>query len=314
MLQSEFQVTLPSTSSIRFYPQNKPSHYNTMLKSPLHLEGEWEVALMDIQYPFNWNNFPGGEIAVIIQVRGVDGNSHDLQFQSHTADLQTKQTSNRYKLYDDSLSKELRFKATDYYMERHIDYTAIIVVKIPPGYFKTVEALMSAFTDYFNNDNFEGPSAVKIFSVYNQITKVSKLSFENIQWCDVICRGNDFFKASGIKADDIGDNYFRSSIMGLVTGPSELPTISTMYVYTDIIKWQRVGDNEAPLLATLPIHGNPAEQLFWSFNPPYYIPVAQETINSIEIKLTTDEGELFPIEIPGKVICRLNFRRRRFGL
>lgn len=275
-----------------------------MLKSPLHLEGEWEVALMDIQYPFNWNNFPGGEIAIIIK---MNDNAHDLQ-------SQITRLQKREKIFKNASSNDLRIKVTNYYKERSINYTAIIIVQIPTGYYKTAESLLATLTDYFNNDNFEGESPVKIFSAYNPVTKVAKLTYENMQWCEFISRDSVFFKASGIVADDIGDNYFHSSLMGLIKAPLELPNISSMYVFTDIIKWQRVGDNEAPLLATLPIHGNPNEQLFWSFNPPYYIPVAQEMINTIDIKLTTDDEELFPIVIPGKVICRLNFRRRRFSL
>jgi hypothetical protein len=54
--ESEFQLTLPSNASITFSPDNKPANYTTTLPSPISLEGEWEVALIDIQYPHNWMN------------------------------------------------------------------------------------------------------------------------------------------------------------------------------------------------------------------------------------------------------------------
>ena len=54
--ENEFQLTLPSKASITFAPDNKPANYTTTLPSPISLEGEWEVALIDIQYPHNWMN------------------------------------------------------------------------------------------------------------------------------------------------------------------------------------------------------------------------------------------------------------------
>ncbi len=55
---TEFQLTLPSNASITFSPDNKPANYTTTPPSPISLEGEWEVALIDIQYPHNWMNIP----------------------------------------------------------------------------------------------------------------------------------------------------------------------------------------------------------------------------------------------------------------
>jgi hypothetical protein len=54
--ENEFQLTLPSNASITFSPDNKPANYSTTLPSPISLEGEWEVALIDIQYLHNWLN------------------------------------------------------------------------------------------------------------------------------------------------------------------------------------------------------------------------------------------------------------------
>ena len=55
-MDHESQLTLPSNSSIDFFPDNKPGLYHTKLSSTLNLEGDWEAALMEIQYPHNWRN------------------------------------------------------------------------------------------------------------------------------------------------------------------------------------------------------------------------------------------------------------------
>ena len=54
----QFQVTLPSNASINHYPQNKPNCYSTRLPDEIALPGEWEVAIVDIQYPYRWKNVP----------------------------------------------------------------------------------------------------------------------------------------------------------------------------------------------------------------------------------------------------------------
>ncbi|GFY57304.1 uncharacterized protein TNIN_125361 [Trichonephila inaurata madagascariensis] len=51
-----FFVTLPSDSSMNFFPENKISHFKTQLPSPVCLNGEWEVKLSEIIYRHSWLN------------------------------------------------------------------------------------------------------------------------------------------------------------------------------------------------------------------------------------------------------------------
>ncbi|GFY67971.1 uncharacterized protein TNIN_431361 [Trichonephila inaurata madagascariensis] len=54
-----FYITLPSDSSMHFFPENKISHFKTRLPSPVYLNGEWEVGLSEIIYPQSWLNVNG---------------------------------------------------------------------------------------------------------------------------------------------------------------------------------------------------------------------------------------------------------------
>ena len=49
-----FYVTLPSNSSHKYFPQNTLTHYTTQLPQPIHLSGDWECGLVEIQYPRTW--------------------------------------------------------------------------------------------------------------------------------------------------------------------------------------------------------------------------------------------------------------------
>ena len=53
---SHFHVTLPSDSSMSYYPNNTVAHFKTKLPETIRLEGEYEVGLAEIIYPHSWFN------------------------------------------------------------------------------------------------------------------------------------------------------------------------------------------------------------------------------------------------------------------
>ena len=65
-MESEFYVTLPSNSSVEYFPDNKTSNFVTKLSRTLQLDGEWEVGLAEIVYPHSWYNIREGKNAVEI--------------------------------------------------------------------------------------------------------------------------------------------------------------------------------------------------------------------------------------------------------
>ena len=67
-MESEFYVTLPSNSSMQYFPDNKT--YNFVIKLPrtLQLDGEWEVGLAEIDHPHTWCKIREGKNSVEIYV------------------------------------------------------------------------------------------------------------------------------------------------------------------------------------------------------------------------------------------------------
>ena len=57
-----FYVTLPSNSSSNVFPKNTLTDYSTKLKSPIQLEGAYEVALVEMMYPVSWKYQTGSVI------------------------------------------------------------------------------------------------------------------------------------------------------------------------------------------------------------------------------------------------------------
>ena len=59
---SDFYLTLPSNSSIDYYKGNTLANFTTRLPNTVNLTGDWEVGLVEIQYPHNWYNVPTPKI------------------------------------------------------------------------------------------------------------------------------------------------------------------------------------------------------------------------------------------------------------
>jgi len=67
---SRFYLTLPSNSSMDYYPQNTVAQYTTKLNSTIELNGEWEVGLTEISVPSNVHNAIAGHCYYNLYIGG----------------------------------------------------------------------------------------------------------------------------------------------------------------------------------------------------------------------------------------------------
>ena len=65
-----FYLTLPSNSSLQYYPNNTLTNYTTHFSHPFDLQGKWEVGLAEIQYPHTWHNVGEGDAWIEVKKRG----------------------------------------------------------------------------------------------------------------------------------------------------------------------------------------------------------------------------------------------------
>jgi hypothetical protein len=86
-----------------------------------------------------------------------------------------------------------------------------------------------------------------------------------------------------------------------------------IYLCTDIIDYQYVGDSYAPLLNVVAIPNNLSYggYIHIMYNSPHYIPVINNVLDTIEINLKSDTGENIYFE-SGKVLIKLHFRPKAF--
>jgi hypothetical protein len=92
---------------------------------------------------------------------------------------------------------------------------------------------------------------------------------------------------------------------------TNLSDISNFYVYSDIVEYQFVGNEQAPLLRIIPT-GDLVKGLNFTskiFDSPHYIPVARINLDMIEIDIRNHLG--LPIYFTsGEVVVKLHFRRK----
>lgn len=71
----QFYLTLPSNSSMNYYPNNMVTNYTTHLPSTVDLsDGEWEVALAEAHYPFSFLTVGEGTyIKLVLGMRDSKG-------------------------------------------------------------------------------------------------------------------------------------------------------------------------------------------------------------------------------------------------
>ena len=144
--ESEFQLTLPSNASITFSPDNKPTNYTTTPPSPMSLEGERVVALIDIQYPHNWMHVTKDVyIIFLFDTTKKETNFRDLLI-GVLSDYRLKyekEMSEEYKLLPDK-GKKLANKEL-----------LMLCARIPKGYYANVGELITTLNEEIQ-DSFVG--------------------------------------------------------------------------------------------------------------------------------------------------------------
>ena len=245
-----FYVTLPSNSSMNIFPSNTLTNYVTQLPNSIYLDGEWEVGLAEIQYPYTWNNIREGYNKIYIKT----WNEHD--------------------------------------------YTPVV---IPSGYYKdinnliyNIRQLIGATGKFRDNDvDLRYVPTDKRTSVYVK------------SGCHVKLDG-DIATVLGFETGTVVNNTLLTSpFLSLVTG-----NVSSLFIYSDIIQSQYVGDVKVPLLRAVGVEGKHGDFITKSFDRPQYLPVCRQTLDTVEIDIKGDTAEKISFQ-HGKVIVKLHFRKQR---
>lgn len=82
----DFYLTLPSNSSISYFPNNRTTNYSTKLSKSIKLEGEWLVGLVEFQYPCTMFTVQDNQNIMYItknMLVPLDGTMSKVTYKSH---------------------------------------------------------------------------------------------------------------------------------------------------------------------------------------------------------------------------------------
>lgn len=296
--RSEFQIVLPSNASAGFYPNNTPATFKTKLAMPIQLVGEWEMAIVDIQYTHSWINIKNPiKLGVMAYAPASDE-------PIKSADI----VDDFDKLIDQMMIKE---KLVGGYIYRNFT--------LPAGFYASMTDVCSFLTREYALAVKEMMPIAKAEFAYNENTNKVTVNGGRSR-AQIFLPDENFQKLTGIttlpdtrfaKTGSDKNVYATVNYAGVgANEASRLEIPASMYIYSDICEYQLVGDTQAPLLGILPIDGQHKQQRFWSFVPPYYIGVTKSFLSEIELRLCTDTGDSVPFTSDCLVIARIHFRKK----
>ena len=307
---SSFYVTLPSNGSKDVFPDNKANSYKNHFPRALQLDGDWEVALSEVTYPGSSMSM---EKPVKIQI---------LIFRYDTLG-KIKGVIEKHPSEEDSIRFEIpllynlsnvgqAFSNEDR-VEGNVQSVDSFVIEIPVGKY-TPKSLV---------DKFQQVLEVQLADVQRSdrtpFGKLMELRFDETKnrlcsrafYSHVIIyyKEDDASKLFGLPL--LTDEKYKVDVH---IGAYEFPfpplgaSSKSLYIYTDIIDNDLVGDALVPLLRTVDVLDDQDVTVHKAFDLSYYKRVIRSVLPSIEIQVNSETGDLVSFD-SGEVICLLHFRK-----
>jgi hypothetical protein len=327
MEDTSFTVTLPSNSNMASHPSNRGNNYVVKLSSPLNFSGStlnedvsWEVALTTVQYTNRFYDLrENSTLYVVLELYTTGVINNNVEKPKGVTELQAKFTDTNLADLNDTEKRILKsFQAATHKpiggSTRTVTSYVYGKVLAPAGDYKNpllvVQNLVSGCNMLFGGARYLSNMGIAVDGATGRVTfRIDNLQLGLYMFTDSV----PLVHALGLspKAIDKRDpTVYNLNIVGTKT--PRFDTIHSLYVYSDIVKEQRVGDTMAPLLEIIPVRGVPGNRIHFSVNPLTYLPVNRDYIDSINIVIMDEYGNVvvFPDDVEN-VVCRLRFRHVR---
>lgn len=292
---SHFYLTLPSNSSVNFYPGNTLTRFTTRLHDTVELNGEWEMGLSEIQFPRTWYNIPTGESWISFEGFEIDDVVNVPQRVYDPRSMDTSPPIERVTVNMPAGHYSTLAKVID-----------VLNVSIIAAFDKTIKEWVSV--GITKNITRRPPSFKyneRSGKVYATLPKLMTAKMSPVM--ETILGFAS--KQNPIPVKQLPEGVDEHVVKGMLVGDVH-GGIHNMFVYCDLLEHVPVGDTKAPLLRVVETRGEYKEQIVKSFDQPRYVPVQKKTFDSIEIDIRTDAGKSVPFE-SGKLVLTVHFRRAK---
>ncbi len=279
MGEGGFYVTLPCNASMNIYPDNRISNYKTRLARNINLKGPWEVGLIEFHYPNTWYTFNDEDATFIIN------------------------TDPSILGYDEKYPKEVE-GVIMYIKEKNLKNISKVCNALKPGYYEDVLFLVREINTNLPPRVTIGYDHVKNRTYLKAPLNTSLIFHGKLAIILGLKPGVPLGSVNQSRKDHSGD-------APVVTHAPHQADIRgafySMYIYTDMIEYQSVGDSYVPLLRTVHIEGASNDFVSVRFDRPHYAPVNKSNITDICIEVKDDQNKHVRFTY-GKVVAKLHFR------
>ena len=319
---TNFYVTLPSNVSNGYSDlamANKTSDFTTYFPQNIIFNGPYEVALSEIIYFQNWKF----KLCDVIMREGLYEETHSIYVYDGNDNIKSvfEKVEKKLNIILETFEKNV----TEFNRPYRYDPISDDFMK----YDKPKNSIKDPFNTYMGN-----PMSLMSLGDYDfRITEQKKFSFivENntvqfkvpdslfVQFIGTINTLWDITETK-LELNQEDSKYIKknSSIFNTQTNDYKLPLlysrlngVHSLFVYSDIIDNQFVGNSRSPLLNVVNVSNNYQQVISRIYDNPNYIPVSSREISSINISIRDDTGEKI-FFTNSKVIIKLHFRSKRF--
>jgi len=279
-LQSELVTALAA--------KNKTGDFWVRLPHPLRLSNG-EVALAEVMFPYSWGNLPDSDRTLPL---------------SHTC--------NCIELYPSDAKPPVRCWVTpgQYGQIDHLIAAMMEAMALGLAAVTTSNLSGKTLTERVTNEILQTEAYFKALVDKVGVTFEWKLQkcriWLNTKHVRSVRMSPHLLYILGFESD----TEFREESTLSPYPPDLRAGIDSLFIYSNLVQDQFVGNRRVPLLRTVPVSGKYGDIVHQLFQTPHYVPLLHDTISDIQIRIEDDRGRPIPFAF-GKSTVKLHFKRAR---
>ncbi|XP_055344429.1 uncharacterized protein LOC129592424 [Paramacrobiotus metropolitanus] len=302
MAHNSFYVTLLSDACMQQFPKNNAAEWTTKLKSVIPLPGQWEMALVEIQYPNSMYNLPSPQTLDVDQITSTDSNGvFVMERNTITVPAGIYEKSDIINFINGKVPRLKPFR--DSAAEEQAAFQLELLATEPK--LKVKFPSVRVFLDF-------PPSSLHLSRMLG--FKERRFSAaQSEQYENFLMEKTNFASAATTLSDQLKALPELQLLETSITMTADKPVNmhignQSIFVYCNKCDYNIVGDKTMQLLRAFPIKASVPrfEIVSERFKDPHYLPVLYDRLDTIDINIATDLGEAAIFQT-GKSMVKLHF-------
>jgi hypothetical protein len=326
-------IILPSNTGD--FSTNTISSFRVKLPQGIIFSGEWEVALTEIQYPISWNTVKenDGQVTIYYSHNGIsipieikinsgyyDNIEELLRAIKHAINREGELLVRRLYRADFAMYRLTKLKVNDNdkykaFVTQGVNYAEMLerpeIIPNPSGG-NSNDTLLKLAKNLAKSEKLtRHPPKTNMLDDILKITYIENIKRVHVNWVsEKSIKGITFSRSLQFMLGFPNSYSFKVGSNIAKFNPDISGSVSSFFVYSNIVQPQIVGNSSRQLLRTIPIRrGSLGSTVHKEFTISNYVGLLSRGFDTIEIEIRNDFGELIDFQF-GKVIVKLHFRKK----